>query len=188
MKKKISIFALIIFTPLVIILSDSTTTKSQSEATFVGVNSCVGACHKTESQGSQLSIWQNSKHSQAFKTLQTSVADSIAKAKGFTTAAAETPECVKCHTLGVDMSAAKFDDSFDKTQGVQCESCHGAGSEYKKMSIMKDKQQSLDAGLIIHTDKEAFCTQCHNSESPNFVSFDYASMWEKIKHPKPAKE
>ena len=53
---------------------------------------------------------------------------------------------------------------------------------------MKDKQKSIDAGLIIHTDKEAFCTQCHNSQSPTFVSFDYDTEWAKIKHEIPAKE
>jgi len=185
MKKKIAIIALIIITPLIIITSNNTTIKSQSEAKYVGVTSCVGACHKTESQGSQLSIWENSKHSQAFTVLQSTRADSIATAKGFKTAAAETPECLKCHALA---DVSNVEDTFDKTQGVQCETCHGAGSEYKKMSVMKDKQASKDAGLIIHDEKAAFCTGCHNSESPTFAGFDYDKMWDQIKHPKPAKE
>ena len=187
MKKKIVIIALIIITPLIIILSNNTTIKSQSEPKYVGVTTCVGACHKTESQGSQLSIWENSKHSKAFTSLQTPEADEIAKTKGFTTAAAETPECLKCHTL-VAADAGNVEDTFDKSQGVQCETCHGPGSEYKKMSVMKDKQAAKDAGLIIHEEKAAFCTGCHNSESPTFKGFDYDKMWDQIKHPKPAKE
>lgn len=176
---------LIVIVPLAVVLIDNTSIISQSPAKYVGVNSCVGACHKTESQGSQLSIWQNSKHSQAYTTLQTPRADSIATSKGFTTAAVETPECLKCHTLAATVDAGLLEDTFDKTQGVQCETCHGPGSEYKKLSIMKDKQKAMDAGLIIHTEKEAFCTHCHNSESPTFVSFDYDTYWEKIKHMKP---
>jgi excinuclease UvrABC ATPase subunit len=187
MKKKIIIIALIIITPLIIILSNNTTIKSQSEAKYVGVSTCVGACHKTESQGSQLSIWENSKHSKAFTTLQTPEADEIAKTKGFTTAAAETPECLKCHTL-TKADASNMEETFDVKQGVQCETCHGAGSEYKKMAIMKDKQKAMDAGLIIHTEKAAFCTGCHNSDSPTFKEFDYDKMWDQIKHTKPAKE
>lgn len=187
MKKKIIILAVIIFTSLVYLISDSTTINSQSEAKYVGVSTCVGACHKTESQGSQLSIWENSKHSKAFTSLQTPRADSIATARGSTTPAAETAECLKCHTL-VDADPGKVEDTFDKTQGVQCETCHGAGSEYKKMAIMKDKQKSIEAGLIVHTEKEAFCTKCHNSESPTFAGFEYDKMWDQIKHPKPAKE
>jgi len=159
-----------------------------SDPKYVGVNSCVGACHKTESQGSQLSIWESSKHANAFKVLQTDEANKIAEGKGFTTPAAETPECLKCHTLGKTADASTFEETFDITQGVQCESCHGAGSEYKKLSIMKDKQKSIDAGLQVHSEGEAFCTGCHNSESPTFKGFNYAEMWDKIKHPKPASE
>ena len=152
---------------------------------YVGVTSCVGACHKSESQGRQLSIWEESKHSQAYKVLQTPEADKIAQEKGFTTPAAETPQCLKCHVLGKELDPSEFEDSFNKEDGVQCETCHGPGSEYKKLSIMKDKEKSKENGLIIHTEKEAFCTTCHNSESPTFKEFNYEAMWEKIKHTKP---
>ncbi len=152
---------------------------------YVGATTCVGACHKTDSQGKQLDIWQNSKHSQAFKTLQTPEADAIAKEKGFTTPAAETPQCLKCHVLGKDMDPSEFESSFSKEDGVQCETCHGPGSEYKKLSIMKDKQKAIENGLTVHTDGAAFCTTCHNSESPNFKGFNYEEMWAKIQHAKP---
>jgi hypothetical protein len=152
---------------------------------YVGVTTCVGACHKTDAQGKQLDIWQNSKHSQAFKVLQTPEADKIAKDKGFTTPAAETPACLKCHVLGKDMDPTEFEAGFSKEDGVQCETCHGPGSEYKKLTIMKDKEKSKENGLIVHSEKEAFCTGCHNSESPTFKSFNYDEMWAKIQHSKP---
>ena len=152
---------------------------------YVGVSTCVGACHKTDAQGKQLDIWQNSKHSKAYKTLLTNEADKIAKDKGFTTPAAETPACLKCHVLGKDMDPAEFESTFSKEDGVQCETCHGAGSEYKKLSIMKDKEKSKENGLIVHDDKAAFCTGCHNSESPTFKSFNYDELWAKIVHNKP---
>ena len=186
MKKKIFILVLTIVTPVILVLSNYTETSSQSEAKYVGVTSCVGACHKSEAQGSQLSIWQNSKHSKAYLTLQTPRADSIATAKGFTTAAAETPECLKCHSL-VSADAGRIEDTFDNTEGVQCESCHGPGSEYKKISIMKDKQKATENGLIIHSENELFCIKCHNADSPTFTGFFYETYWEKIKHPKPGK-
>lgn len=153
---------------------------------YVGVDKCAGACHKGDSKGKQLEIWQESKHSKAFTDLQTPAADEIAKGKGFTTAAAETPACLKCHVLGKDMDETQFESTFDKTQGVQCETCHGPGSEYKKLTIMKDKQKAAENGLIIHSDKEAFCTTCHNSESPTFKGFNLDEMWAKIQHPKPS--
>jgi len=187
MNKKIKIaymlFLLIGF--LILSASINRSDSSVSQFKYVGVDKCAAVCHKGDSKGRQLEIWQNSKHSQAFLDLQTPAADSIATSKGFTTAAAETPECVKCHVLGKDIDAAELEDTFDKTQGIQCETCHGPGSEYKKLSIMKDKEKAKENGLIIHTEKEAFCTQCHNSESPTFVSFDYETMWPKIAHTRP---
>jgi hypothetical protein len=150
---------------------------------YVGVDKCAGMCHKGDAKGKQLEIWQDSKHSQAYKTLQTPEADKIAKDKGFTTPAAETPACLKCHVLGKDIDPAELDATFDKTQGVQCETCHGPGSEYKKISIMKDKQQAKDNGLLVPD--EAFCKTCHNTDSPSYKEFKFDEFWAKIKHTDP---
>lgn len=187
MKKIIYIPTVIVFIFSFVILTASINPINDISGNFkyVGVDKCAGTCHKGDAKGKQLEIWQDSKHSQAYKMLQTPEADKIAKDKGFTTAAAETPACVKCHVLGKDIDPAELEDTFDKTQGVQCETCHGPGSEYKKLSIMKDPVKAKENGLIIHEDKVAFCTGCHNSESPNFVAFNFDEMWEKIKHPKP---
>ncbi|MCC7159508.1 MAG: cytochrome C554, partial [Ignavibacteria bacterium] len=96
-----------------------------------------------------------------------------------------TPQCLKCHVLGKEMDPSEFESSFSKEDGVQCESCHGPGSEYKKLAIMKDKEKAKENGLIVHDNKEAFCTTCHNSESPTFNAFNYDEMWAKIVHKKP---
>jgi hypothetical protein len=50
---------------------------------------------------------------------------------------------------------------------------------------MKDKQQAVDNGLILHADGEAFCKTCHNPDSPSFKEFKYDEAWAKIKHEKP---
>jgi hypothetical protein len=157
---------------------------SQSKYKYVGVNTCVGACHRLESQGNQYVVWKNSKHAGAFLTLQTKAADSIAKALGHNTSASETKECLKCHVLGKDFSENEVKSSFDMTQGVQCESCHGPGSAYKKLSVMKDSSKAVSKGLIIHTEKEKWCITCHNPESPTYIPFDYEPMWEMIAHNK----
>ena len=71
--------------------------------------------------------------------------------------------------------------------GVQCEVCHGPGSDYKSVTVMKDKEKALAAGLIVSKDDPKLCEKCHNSESPSFKEFKYKVMWEKIKHTIPAK-
>ncbi len=65
---------------LAFILLPFTSLSSQSGYTYIGAESC-DMCHKTEKQGSQLSIWQNSDHSKAFATLKTDEANKIALKK-----------------------------------------------------------------------------------------------------------
>ncbi len=188
MEKKIYFTAIIaiLFGSMVFISSTGLTDKPASPFfKYVGVQSCAATCHKGDTKGNQYGIWQDSKHSQAFVNLQTTAADQIAKDKGFTTPAAETPLCLKCHVLGKDIDPGELDETFDKTKGVQCETCHGPGSEYKKITIMKDKQQAISNGLIIHDNGAEFCKTCHNSDSPTFKSFDYDEYWAKIKHTDP---
>lgn len=185
MKTNDKIVFLILSGIISILLFNADKNISQTKNKYVGVNTCIGACHKTETQGNQLEVWQNSKHAGAFLTLQTLQADSIALSKGFNTPASETPECIKCHVLGNDIDESELAGSFDKAQGVQCESCHGPGSEYKKLSVMKERETAIENGLIIHKEKEKFCISCHNPESPTFFEFNYEPMWEMIAHYKP---
>lgn len=69
--------------------------------------------------------------------------------------------------------------------GVQCEACHGSGSEYKSMKIMKDHEASLAAGLIVPD--EATCKSCHEDAPHDQKPFDFASMKEKGQHEVKAK-
>jgi hypothetical protein len=150
--------------------------------TYVGLKSC-GICHKSEKSGNQLGIWQKSKHAEAYTTLTTQAANDIAKAKGITTPAAEAPACLKCHAIVGDAKA-------DVKDGVQCESCHGPGSDYKSLSVMKDEGKSVAAGLRLYKDKAAIekqCRTCHNEMSPTFKAFNFEERWEKIQHPVPKK-
>ena len=154
---------------------------SQSSNTYIGAESC-GMCHKSEKQGSQLSIWQNSAHSKAFETLKTDTANQIAKEKGFKEPAAKTWECLRCHVTGYNLDATMLGKKFKVEDGVQCETCHGAGSAYKEMKIMKDKDLAIKKGLIVPDKLEEFCISCHNNESPTFVKIDVNEAWNKIRH------
>ena len=149
---------------------------------YVGTSQCK-MCHNTEKQGKQFEIWSKSKHASAFKVLTTPEADAIATKKGFKTKAAETPECLGCHTVTAD--AKMFDAKFDVKDGVQCESCHGAGSAYKNMAVMKDKKKAETAGLLMYADDAAItklCVTCHNEKSPTAKKFDFAASWKLIAH------
>jgi len=161
------------------ILTDSTKVHN-----YVGVDVC-GLCHKTEKQGNQSDLWEKSRHSQAFNTLLTEKANIIAKDKGFSKPAAETPECLKCHATGYDLPTERMGSKFNVSDGVQCETCHGPGSDYKSLQTMKNPELSSQNGLFVPVGKEEFCKHCHNPESPTFVSFDFEKAWARINHPVP---
>jgi hypothetical protein len=103
----------------------------QAEPTYVGAEKCK-MCHKVE-----YASWAETSHAKATDT---------AKAA---TDREYTADCLKCHATNAD----------ENLPGVQCEACHGAGSDFKKMSIMKDHEQAVAAGLLEVS--QATCDGCH---------------------------
>ena len=65
--------------------------------------------------------------------------------------------CGECHEVQFDSWASS--GHAERTPLLDCEDCHGPGSEYKAMSVMKDPAKARAAGLVM-PDK-AFCAQCH---------------------------
>lgn len=56
---------------------------------------------------------------------------------------------------------------------LDCESCHGAGSEYKTLAIMKDPKKARAAGMV--NPEAAFCARCHTSGvTPDFLKKAHA--------------
>lgn len=67
--------------------------------------------------------------------------------------------CGECHDVQHE-SWAK-DAHAARKPPLDCEDCHGPGSEYKANSVMKVAEKARAAGLVI-PDK-AFCAQCHKT-------------------------
>ncbi len=122
---------------------------ASAQATYLGAEKCGKLCHKI-----QYTSWQTTPHAKAFADLKP--ADQ-AKA-----------ECIECHVTG-----GKKD-----LPGVQCEACHGPGSNYAKLAIMKDKAKAVAAGLVVPTEKT--CVKCHNKKSPTFKGFNFAEAVKKV--------
>lgn len=173
----------ILFAALVAIYLVLPSNAFAQQASYEGVSVCT-MCHKTEKQGQQLKLWQESKHANAYKTLQTPKADEIAKAKTGKKAV-ESPECLKCHATGYNVDKALIGPKFKVEDGVQCETCHGAGSLYKSMAVMKNQAESIKKGMTDLKDAESQCKKCHNPESPTYKEFKFAEAAAKIKHSVP---
>ncbi len=69
-------------------------------------------------------------------------------------------KCKMCHKIQHASWAESSHAALDPV--LDCESCHGPGSEYKKMSIMKDREQALSAGMVMP--EAAFCKSCHTDD------------------------
>jgi hypothetical protein len=158
------------------------------EHKYTGVKDCA-RCHKKELMGDQYGAWKKADHSKAYETLKGQEAIDIAKQKGIAKPPHEADECLKCHATAHLVTAAmtakkplKLEDS------VQCESCHGAGADYRKKKIMSDREKAIAAGMWEPGKDEKICLTCHNDESPTWDAakgFDYEASKKEIAHPIP---
>jgi len=155
---------------------------AEDDHQYVGVKKC-SMCHKSATKGNQHGQWLSSNHANAYNSLATAEAKEAALANGVTGDPQEAEECLKCHVTGFGVDQTLLGSGFKKEDGVQCETCHGAGGDYWSMSVMKSREQAIAAGLIIPD--ETLCRSCHNEESPNFQGFDYEEYHKQIEHPKP---
>ena len=125
---------------------------------YIGAVKCK-MCHNKPAKGEQYNKWLAGPHAKAMESLK---GDDATNSK-----------CLKCH---------QTNSAFPK-ESVSCESCHGAGSSYKSMSVMKNHDMSVSKGLIVIDEK--LCRSCHNEESPDFKGFNYKEYLAKIAHPNP---
>ncbi len=168
-----------IFTFALMVLFAGTALMAQNFK-YIGADKCK-MCHMKPAKGDQYNTWLKGPHAKAMKTLAGDEAKKIAAEKGIADPTTD-PACTKCHATVASVDA-KLVATAKMDEGVSCESCHGPGSMYKGASIMKNREQSMQKGLILPTD--AVCKTCHNSESPTFKGFNFEEMAAKIAHPDP---
>ena len=134
---------------------------------YIGAAKCK-MCHNKPEKGEQYNKWAAGPHANALKVLSE--------------AERKDPKCVKCHSTAAAVDASLIETlTFD--EGISCESCHGPGSAYKAIPVMKDRAQSIQKGLILPDEK--VCRKCHNAESPHYKEFNFEEFYAKIKHTDP---
>lgn len=166
---------------LAIALLFSVSAVNAQKFKYIGANKCK-MCHNKAATGQQFLKWSEAPHSKALASLASEEAMKIAKEKGIADPTTDA-SCLKCHST-YHAAAEGLRASITPTEGVSCESCHGAGSAYKSASVMRDKEFAMEKGMIDAT--EAVCKTCHNEESPTYKGFNYAEAVKQIAHPNPA--
>ncbi|MFO7654864.1 MAG: cytochrome c family protein [Candidatus Krumholzibacteriia bacterium] len=158
--------------------------QDDHEPMLVGAPRCK-MCHG-QSTGDQWSVWEDSAHARAWEALATPQARAIAEERGLADAQ-QAPECLRCHAttafLGEGCELAP-NNSYALSEGVGCEACHGPGSKYMVMSVMRNRARAIENGLWLNGGAE-HCQKCHNEQSPTFEGFDHAEFWARIAHPIP---
>ena len=159
---------------------------SAKEPQYVGATKCK-SCHKKELMGNQYGEWQKGVHHKAFETLKSDDAKKIAAEKGLSGPPHESADCLKCHVTAYGEEPARFAKKrpLNPEDGIQCESCHGPGSLYRKKKTMSDRDKSVAAGMWEPEKDAKICTACHNDESPTWdpaKGFDHEARIEEIAH------
>ncbi len=150
---------------------------------FTGPGSCSStSCHGSVKPRAESRVLQNEystwvvkdKHSKAYAALTGPVGTRMARILGLNKAEA-SPKCLACHAL--DVPAADRGRTFDLSDGVSCESCHGPAAAWLGPHTTRDwtHEKSLAAGmydtrdLVKRTEK---CLSCHLGNHEKFVDHE----------------
>ena len=159
-----------------------------ANAKYIGANKCK-MCHKSATKGNQFGIWSESAHAKAYATLATDKAKAVAKKAGVSGDPQKADECLGCHVTAFSAPASAKAATYKMEEGVTCETCHGPGSLYKSMKVMKaltaGTQDAAAVAFMKATEKT--CLECHNEKSPTYKPFNFTERMKKIEHPMPKK-
>lgn len=128
---------------------------AKGQAGYLGVEACT-ECHDEERK-----VWDESKHSHAYETLQKDFKE-------------YNLDCVSCHVTGYGKPGGSTVTFVEKLQDVQCEECHGPGS-------LHAKEPSKKGLIILKPDPQSCVSQCHHP--PHVEGFDPVAEMKNILGP-----
>jgi Cytochrome c554 and c-prime len=156
---------------------------SQGAGKYTGPGSCAStACHGAITPQNINEVLQNEystwivkdKHAQSYKALTGAVGERMAGILGL--GKAETAaKCLACHTL--NPPAELRSRTFDVSEGVSCESCHGPASGWLGPHTERDwpHAKSVALGMVDTRDivkRTEKCLSCHLGSEEKFVDHE----------------
>jgi hypothetical protein len=150
---------------------------------FTGPGSCSSpACHGGVQAREETSVLQNEystwvvrdKHAHAYTVLSNPVGTRMAKILGLPKADTAS-KCLACHAL--DVPADQRAKTFDLSDGVGCENCHGPASAWLGPHTTRDWKydKSLEYGMYNTRDlvkRSEKCLSCHLGTPEKFVDHE----------------
>jgi hypothetical protein len=147
----------------------------------LGAQTCgTSTCHAADkpwpnSAVSQVEhkVWtERDPHSKSFKALESERGQAIARRVGYGDATT-ADKCLGCHAHNVPEETRE--GTFDISEGVTCEACHGPASRWLGVhsSGLYYYSRNLEAGMYPTTDASAradLCLGCHVGEGDRFVT------------------
>ena len=109
--------------------------SQQKHPVYVGAKVCATG-HQGKNMGHQFTRWLQSRHATAYAVLAKPESKKIAELSGIPLEPQESPMCLGCHATGAHVEDWERDETFFTEDGVQCEQCHGPGSEYIDAAII----------------------------------------------------
>jgi len=165
--------------------------KPAKDPLYIGTQAC-GECHSGPDTGHQLEKWQLTAHAKAYTSLAKPESQEIVRLSGLTGDPYQLRMCLGCHATASEAEDWEKLPEFRIEDGLQCEACHGPGSEYATDSLMRDPKLARGAGLMMPTKDD--CRICHRPKGSHDTvlkrkPFDFDAAWETIAHltPKPGK-
>lgn len=154
---------------------------------FIGAQAC-GRCHDGPEMGHQFSKWRLSAHAKAYAVLALPESREILRLSGITEEPQKAKLCLGCHATAADAENWEKAEGFHLEDGLQCEVCHGPGSEYSPADIMNDRMKAMMHGLTMP--KKDDCLLCHRAKGSHDAvlkkkPFDLEMAWQAIAHPAP---
>lgn len=155
----------------------------------MGVGSCSASnCHGGDGTrgplGSEYSIWiQEDKHAEAFSVLYNETSQRMARLLKLDKPAHQASLCLNCHAPQSDPPIAgdhDHDSLSALADGVSCEACHGAASEWlgphvrrdwEKKSVVEKAEFGFRDTKDLWTRGKA-CADCHVGEAGRDVNHD----------------
>ena len=166
-----------------IAVAQSGAAQSPGSGKYTGPGSCAStACHGAitpqninEVLQNEYSIWiVQDKHARAYNALTGAIGERMAGILGVGKAEA-APKCLACHAL--NPPAELRSRTFDVSEGVSCESCHGPASGWLGPHTERNwtHAQSVAAGMVDTRDivkRTQKCLSCHLGSEEKFVDHE----------------